>query len=76
MKTKLDLYLATQDAAQKTLDATHKAAEATISELVKPLAAEDQAFASQLFWSRRQRMQELAGQELTAAPEPAKAKVK
>ncbi len=81
MKTKLDLYLVAQAAAEKTvlpLNMTGKGAEKVLADTLKPLplSAADQAFASQLFWSRRQRMQELLTQPLdeVVAAKPAEPK--
>lgn len=67
MKTKLDLYLAVQDAAQSALDLKPKEAEAKLESVLKPLnlAPDDRAFATQLYHSRRQRMLDLKSQELT-----------
>lgn len=64
MKTKLELYLATQAAAEASLTKPAKSAQTVIDELVKPLAPEDRDFAVQLFWSRRQRMTELSAQPI------------
>lgn len=76
MKTKLELYLAVQTCAEKTLDAKPAIADKAFTDFVKPLnlAPDDAMFAGQLFASRRQRMLQLRDEPLIEVPKPADAK--
>lgn len=70
MKTKLDLYLAVQAAAEQALDLPPAKIEAKLESVLKPLnlTRDNTAFARQLFQSRYGRMLQLRREPLD--PEP------